>query len=200
MSGIEVAALILGAIPVVIEAFDYSTQLFEPFRKYRRYVRDVQKLEFQIRTQRSIFVNNCVILLSSITGSEERAREMLQSLSLATSSDEIRRRLSSCRLESLGISLVACQDTIANLRASLDSLNKELVLFRTRSLGTSTVSHYLCPYYPILTMDRVRMLEKYTGIKTSVNESSLKLTEIIIKNKSDGSKSLILILISCAEM
>ncbi|KAI4209513.1 MAG: hypothetical protein LQ351_007548 [Letrouitia transgressa] len=128
MSGIEVAAIILGVIPVVLEAFDRSGKLFEPYRKHRRYVKDIQKLEYQLRTEMAIFSGHCVILLYAITGNRDRARNLFEARTentfientLADGSFE---RLKHYLHDSLNTSLVACRETITQLQHSLDSLN-----------------------------------------------------------------------------
>lgn len=144
MSGIEVAAIILGVIPVVLEAFDRSGKLFEPYRKHRRYVKDIQKLEYQLRTEMAIFSGHCVILLYAITGNRDRARNLFEARTentfientLADGSFE---RLKHYLHDSLNTSLVACRETITQLQHSLDSLNDVILSLKAANLPSLTV-------------------------------------------------------------
>ncbi|KAL9610451.1 MAG: hypothetical protein Q9167_004849 [Letrouitia subvulpina] len=128
MSGIEVAALILGTIPVVLEAFGRSEKLFEPFRKYRRYMKDIQKLEYQLRTEKAIFSGHCIILLYAITGNRDRARHLFEAMAENTLTENTLAHVTFKRLkrhlhDTLNTNLVACRETITQLQHSLDSLN-----------------------------------------------------------------------------
>jgi hypothetical protein len=70
MSGLEVAGVVLGSLPLVISALEHYANGINTAKRFWRYKSEVRSILLQINTERSIFVNTIELLLSGIVGIE----------------------------------------------------------------------------------------------------------------------------------
>ncbi|KAJ4319906.1 hypothetical protein N0V94_003678 [Neodidymelliopsis sp. IMI 364377] len=71
MSGLEVAGVVLGALPLVISAFEHYAQGVEGVKRYYRYKTQLQNLIDAVKTQKVIFTNTLEQLLTGIVRVDE---------------------------------------------------------------------------------------------------------------------------------
>jgi len=70
----ELAGVILAAVPIVMDAFDHYGQVFAAISRFRHYAVEVVKLDVRLRTQRAIFRNSSANLCNSINSYLEGSR------------------------------------------------------------------------------------------------------------------------------
>jgi hypothetical protein len=66
MSGLEVAGIVLGALPLVISALEHYANGVQTAKRYLRYKSELKTLILQIDTERCIFTNTLEQLLGGI--------------------------------------------------------------------------------------------------------------------------------------
>ena len=67
MSGAEtVAGLAVGVLPLLIAAAEHYDQCFRPFVRYKRIAKEADHFRNQLNIQRTIFRNQCRLLLEQI--------------------------------------------------------------------------------------------------------------------------------------
>ena len=134
MSGIEIAGLIIGSIPLILEAFDRSERTLDFFRTCGRYAKELTKLNSILGAQRSIFRNNCINLLSTVTSDPGRAHEIV-----AMSPTDATAWFNSAHKEyDLTLSpnmpasetLRSCRSVLLLIQQSLETITQELEGFR----------------------------------------------------------------------
>ncbi|KAI0837385.1 hypothetical protein F5Y06DRAFT_304768 [Hypoxylon sp. FL0890] len=76
MSGIEVAGIVLGSIPLVISALEHYGEILQAINRWRFTAREIQSLTRRLGTQQAIFTNTCEHLLSGIVPAT-RLEEMI---------------------------------------------------------------------------------------------------------------------------
>jgi hypothetical protein len=122
MSGAEtVVGLVLGVLPLLISTAEHYDDVFRPFKRYKRFSKELQNFQQEFLGQKTIFHNECRILLSAFTG-VETANEILRERNHRLSKDlELNKKLS----DQLGASLDACQTTIRLIMEELNSIQSE---------------------------------------------------------------------------
>jgi len=66
MSGLEVAGVVLGSLPLVISALEHYANGVHTAKRYWRYKSELRTLILQINTERGIFINTLEQLLSGL--------------------------------------------------------------------------------------------------------------------------------------
>lgn len=66
MSGLEIAGVVLGALPLVISALEHYANGINTAKRFWRYKSEVRSLILQINTERGIFINTLEQLLVGI--------------------------------------------------------------------------------------------------------------------------------------
>jgi hypothetical protein len=148
MSGIEIAGLVFGISPLLIETIKSYRTLSDRFHTFRHYSREVKKINLQLRVCQRIFLNECSLLLQGVVD-EEKAQAMLEDSghSLWTSgifNDQFQNLLSE--------SYVTCKDVIKGIREILKEIGENMESFdafesQREKVGPPTP---LIPLYDIL--------------------------------------------------
>lgn len=132
MSGIEfIVGTTLASIPLALEAYDRSGRVFEIFKTFKHYPREVILLEAKLSNQRTIFRNNAVILLTAITKDRLKVQEVMK----RPSSPVARKDLAVAspyehRLDTLDESFSSCRQTAEQVNSSLQFLYAQFETFR----------------------------------------------------------------------
>ena len=72
MSGVEVAGLLIGILPVIFAAVEnYQKLCSRPFSRYSSFSKEVERYLTRLDNQRVIFRKDCFLLLSNITNSDD---------------------------------------------------------------------------------------------------------------------------------
>ena len=75
MSGAEtVAGLTVGVLPLLIAAAEHYDQCFRPFVRYKRIAKEADHFRNQLNIQRTIFRNQCRLLLEQIVEHDAASR------------------------------------------------------------------------------------------------------------------------------
>ncbi|KAH0538686.1 hypothetical protein FGG08_004761 [Glutinoglossum americanum] len=138
MSGAEtVAGLALALLPLVVSALENYEITFEPFVRYRKFAPELERFEKRLKAQKTIFRNECRLLLSSLTDLHE-VDQMLEQRSLHPSwrDEDMNKRL----LGHLGYSADACVSMMDLIEEILGRLNKESQGFQAVLSQTDLVS------------------------------------------------------------
>jgi hypothetical protein len=78
MSGIEVAGLALGAIPVLLEAIKTYRDAQDKIQTFKQSTKQLQIVDAQFRVCRLNFLNECRLLLDLILSNQELSKEMIR--------------------------------------------------------------------------------------------------------------------------
>ena len=73
MSGLEVASIVIGTLPLVISALEHYAKGVNTAKRYWRFKTELRSLILQISTERGIFVNTLEQLLTGIVRTEHMA-------------------------------------------------------------------------------------------------------------------------------
>ncbi|EEY20521.1 predicted protein [Verticillium alfalfae VaMs.102] len=77
MSGVElIVGAVLGSVPIALEAYDRSGRLFETISTFRHYAKEVDLLDAKLSTQRIIYRNNAINLLTAVTQDRDSVQEL----------------------------------------------------------------------------------------------------------------------------
>ncbi|RYO79634.1 hypothetical protein DL766_010587 [Monosporascus sp. MC13-8B] len=132
MSGIEfIIGTTLASIPIALEAYDRSGRVFEVFKTFKRYPREVGLLEARLSSQKTIFRNNTIILLTAVTKDRCKVDEVLKQPSSPTARAGL--AIASpyeLQLESLDESFLACRQTAELVNNTLQQLCTQFEAFR----------------------------------------------------------------------
>lgn len=140
MSGVEVAGVILGAIPLVIEAFDHCGRAYDAFATYKEYPREIMKIDSKLGAQRTVFRNSCINLLASLTDDRQRVLDMVTQPSHEMWKDQRRlNEMFSLQTGSLDQTFHSCNRTMEQIHVALQAINRETEGIRSLLRETPTV-------------------------------------------------------------
>jgi hypothetical protein len=136
MSGIEVAGLVFGVLPLLIETVKAYSTLADGLHRLRHYSKEVKSIALQLNTQHVIFLNHCRLLLR-IVENERVVEEMLE--------DQTDQRWTSKTLndkmnEVLRASFQLCRDIIDGTKDVVDDMREEMGGFDVLTDGKKPVS------------------------------------------------------------
>lgn len=141
MSGAEtVIGLVLGVLPLLVSTAEHYDDVFRPFRRYKRFSKELKKFQQEFLGHKTVFHNECLLLLSTFIG-VETANKMLQESDHPLRKDlNLNKKLS----DQLGASREACHGTISLIKEELDSIGRESQSFELATLEEIPVSCYIC--------------------------------------------------------
>jgi hypothetical protein len=77
MAGVEAAGFVLGILPLIISTAEHYEDVFRPFERYRKFAIELDLYQQQLRTQKTIFRNECRLLLATLTN-RQTVKDMLK--------------------------------------------------------------------------------------------------------------------------
>lgn len=124
MSGIEfIVGTVLAAVPLALETYDRSGRVFEVFSVFKQFPREVTILEAKLGAQRTIFRNNAIHLLTTITRNRVKVQEVAnQPSSYAATAGLVIAPVYQHRVNAVGESFVACRQTAERIHDTLQKL------------------------------------------------------------------------------
>jgi hypothetical protein len=125
MSGFEVVGVVLGVIPLLISAAEHYDDVFKPFKRFKKYAPELELYQQKLKTQKTIFMNQCQLLLTALTG-RESAKEMLREKDHPSWNDNVLRKKLG---EQLGSSREACEATVQMISVKLKSIEEDAESF-----------------------------------------------------------------------
>jgi hypothetical protein len=137
MSGAEtIIGLVLGVLPLLVSTAEHYDDVFQPFRRYKRFSKELKKFQQEFLGHKTVFHNECLLLLSTFTG-VETANEMLREPDHPLRKDlDLNKKLS----DQLGASREACYGIINLIKEELDSIGRESRSFELATLEEIPVS------------------------------------------------------------
>ena len=66
MTGVEAAGLVLAILPLLISSVQQYDDITSCFARYRNLAPEVNRFQLRLKTQRTIFQNECRLLLSNV--------------------------------------------------------------------------------------------------------------------------------------
>lgn len=76
MAGVEVVGIVLGVLPLIVTAVENYEKIGDLILTYRRYSKEVRKFNTELAVQRTIFQNECLLLLSQVVVDERALHDM----------------------------------------------------------------------------------------------------------------------------
>jgi len=127
MSGVEVAGLVLGILPILVEALKAYSSAAEKIHTFRHVSREIGRIQRRFQTQKQLFKNECFHLLSLVVDEDDAAWEMLANKSHALWQDpgldgKMRKRL-------CGDNFRTCQDLLSDINEALKDIGDAIKCF-----------------------------------------------------------------------
>lgn len=142
MSGIEVAGVVLGAIPVILDLFNLLKEAFGQFRTYGKFAKVALRLDSKIEVQKTVFRNTCFNLLS-IIDDRSKIQDLIRRPIDTVWSDKILNESFENHLESVNYTLKSCQKTMDQIVSMLESILKDTGNLQSLISRSSDVSRII---------------------------------------------------------
>jgi hypothetical protein len=125
MSGIEVAGVVFGVLPILIEAVKAYSAVTDGLHTFRHYFKEVRSIALQLKVHNGIFLNHCRLLLRLVED-EKAAEDMLEDQSDGRwTSKEINDRLNAVLKDSFEL----CRSIVEGTKDVIDEMQEELGSF-----------------------------------------------------------------------
>lgn len=125
MSGIEIAGLAFGVLPILIEVVKSYSSITKKVRTLRHYSKEVKSISERLRVYNGIFLNEIRLLLRLIE-TEEEVESMLEGADDDRwTSEHLNDKLRTVLRDSFDI----CRGIIEETKDSIDTMREELAKF-----------------------------------------------------------------------
>ena len=126
MTAVAAVSTVLAVLPLIISAAEHYEDCFRPFVRYRRFDKEVDCFQRQLKIQKAIFRNQCRLLLENVTEQDAAANMLDGRLHPSWSDPKLDKELAAL----LGSSKEACCIIIEAIDGKLRDIEKE-----SRALG-----------------------------------------------------------------
>jgi hypothetical protein len=123
MDPVTAISVTLGVVPLFISAIENYEEIFQPFVVYQRYEKEINRFASKLRTQKTVFYNECQIILFSVTSSQDLALSKI--LADPAHPSRFDRELSHKLCQLLGSSYETCVSTLQTINDILEKLTRE---------------------------------------------------------------------------
>jgi hypothetical protein len=138
MSGIEVAGLALGAVPVILEAIKGYRDTYEHIQNFKHATRQLQIVDAQFQVCRLNFLSECRLLLGLVVSDPQLSQEMVVDTQHKMWHDtSIAEQMVSLLQENVN----ACAIIIADTTATISALDARLIKLQIPSVSHLDVSN-----------------------------------------------------------
>lgn len=125
MSGIEVAGLVFGILPILIEVVKSYSDVADGLQTFRHWSKEVKSIALALNTQNVIFLNYCRLLLRLVED-DKAAEDMLENRSdQRWTSKELNDKLNVVLKDSLEL----CRSIIEETKDVIDEMKEEMRKF-----------------------------------------------------------------------
>jgi hypothetical protein len=125
MSGIEVAGLVFGILPILIEVVKSYSDVADSLHTFRHYSKEVKSISLQLKVQNGIFLNHCRLLIRLVED-DRAAEDMLEDGSdQRWTSKELNDKLNVVLKDSLDLS----RSIIEEIKDVVDDMKEEMRKF-----------------------------------------------------------------------
>lgn len=125
MSGIEVASLALGVVPIFVEILKSYSQAHKKLGTFRRYHKAVKEIQLDYRLEESSFRTECHHLLGSVVDKHELAEMLNEPEDERWHEDDLDRQVQAF----LGNDYRLCEEVVVKIQAILHETTKDLQYF-----------------------------------------------------------------------
>ena len=137
MSGLEVASIVIGTLPLVISALEHYAKGVNTAKRYWRFKTELRSLILQISTERGIFVNTLEQLLTGIVRTEHMAELISDSQSDTWRTSDVDKKLRDRLRDAYDIYL----DNMKGMEASLKMIGEKLALDHNGKVSSPVLWH-----------------------------------------------------------
>lgn len=134
MSGVEfIVGTVLGGVPIAVMAFEKYQTLSTMLSTFRN-PREIVRMQSKVGSQRTIFRNNAINLLSSVTNDRELIHTWISGLTesknnASSPTADINLTLADIyrsRIDSLKDTFSSCKSTLDEIMSTLEKISEEL--------------------------------------------------------------------------
>ncbi|CEI63691.1 hypothetical protein FVEN_g6812 [Fusarium venenatum] len=137
MSGFEIVGVVLGGIPIVLEAYNRYQTVSKTFSGFRQHSRALSRLDTILNAQKTIFRGDVTKLLTAVTNDAEKTRSLISG---ERSWDDLGiRGLDHTRAETLRDAFSSWKATLDEIHDSLQAICSEVESFRVSSTKPTQV-------------------------------------------------------------
>lgn len=137
MSGIEVAGLIFGVLPVIIQIIKSYETTCERLHTFRVHARAIQRIQVRFRVQQSSFRNECRHLLRLVIHDDEELQATLEDRTHSRWRDgQLNEQFQIC----LGDEYDSCETILKEIQQLLKEIGEDLSRFDRASWPKPEVS------------------------------------------------------------
>lgn len=184
MSGIEVAGIALAILPLLISTAKRYNDCFLPLTRYRKFAPEVSRFQQQLKIQKTIFRNQCRILLEFVINRDDAERTLSASRHPSTSNSDVETRLA----VQLGESKEACRTIVSLIDERLRDIEKESQDLKAAVNQDQTVPSPLSKAEVLLANDSLpcaldRILWRQRMATSSRKETSIQLLQVSLGAK-----------------
>ena len=192
MSGLEVAGLVFGVLPILIETVKAYSTVADGLHTFRHYSREVKSISLQLRVHNGIFLNHCRLLLRLVED-EKVAEDMLEDQSdLRWTSKELNDRLNAVLKDSFEL----CHSIIEGTKDVIDEMKVEMGSFDVLKGSKRRVCAYplhRCHANPSPFQDETikRTIKRLHGaVKITFNKSMYEKCLASLRDRNDDLSAL----------
>jgi len=118
MSGIEIAGLALGAIPVILEAIKGYRNTYEHIRDFKNAAKQMHVIDAQFRVCKLNFLSECRMLLSLVLSDSRLSQEMIADTKHSLWQDTtVEEQLASLLQDNINACTIIVADTAVTIQA-----------------------------------------------------------------------------------
>jgi hypothetical protein len=135
MSGIEVAGLVFGVLPILIQAVKAYGTVADGLHTFRHYSKEVKTISRQLGVCNGIFLNHCRLLLRLVEDGKA-AEDMLEDAAdRRWTSKELNDKLNVVLKDSFDI----CHSIIEGTKDAIDEMQEEMKTFKVLKASKNMV-------------------------------------------------------------
>ncbi|KAL8723600.1 MAG: hypothetical protein Q9225_000142 [Loekoesia sp. 1 TL-2023] len=176
MSGAEVAGIAIALLPILISAAEHYNDCIKPILRYRKVAKDVQLFQRSLEVHKTIFRNQCRILLEGVVDHDDTLRMLeVGSLDPSWRNTGLEARLA----KQFGSSKEACVTSIELINEKLQSIAEESRRLQDIVDTEKEVKHRLVK--KILFCLSKSPLEKYISSLRDLNDDFIKISNQVTK-------------------
>lgn len=142
MSGVEVAGLVFGVLPIFIETIKAYSKVSDGLHTFRNYSKEVKSISRQFEVQYCIFLNHCRLLLRLVEDEKDVEVMLEDRTDRRWTSKELNDKLT----EALKDSFELCRNVIEETKGTIEEVETLLSEFDVLKTEKQTVSYWSSMY------------------------------------------------------
>lgn len=171
MSGLEIAGVVLGSLPLIISALEHYANGINTTKRYWRYKSEIRSLILQVKTERGIFLNTIEQLLNGIVRIEQMETFLSSPRGDIWRDDDVNSKLK----DRLRGAYEVYRDNVEGMKTSLQAIMEKLALDPdTGKVRLESEEHYAngSNTYLSLNSSTQDSLNKSTNVSNSASAKS----------------------------